>query len=371
MLNEARETWFDQLYTPLLVLNSQLHIDDHNAAFERMLPEVIGHSLPRLRGLPLQRLSALAALLQPLLQRCQNEQRRCIGRALELSDEQLESGNTIIFDAVVSPLGSQMLVEFAGFDPWGQERAQQQRWQETQALQLMVQGLCHEIRNPLSGMRAAAQLLEQELLSAPQLADGHDYTRLIQQQVDRINQLIQDFSQQSQTPQWVLVNLHQLLDDVLALHGRQDDQTLKVQRDYDPSIPELRGEAGLLSQLVLNLVKNAAQAGATQLKVSTRVQHQYPLPQGGSATVAVVSVLDNGRGVPAQLRDILFLPMVSARPDGTGLGLAVAQQVAHRHGGLLQYEALAQGSAFHWVLPLRSAVPCTDVTSPPVGGDGQ
>lgn len=355
MPEELRETLFDQLYTPLLVLDQQHRIAYHNAAFAHLLPA----SLPRLQGLPLARLESLASILSPLLIRCQSEQRRCIGRQLALDQSHLGGSNTLLVDVVVTPIeqatGQQLMVEFTGLDPWGQERAQQQRWQQTQALQLMVQGLCHEIRNPLSGMRAAAQLLEQEIASGEGITeDAQDYTRLIQQQVDRINQLIQNFSQQAQAPRWESLNLHQLLDDVLALHA-QTDEALQIERDYDPSIPELQGEAGLLSQLLLNLVKNATQAAASTVRIMTRVQHQYPLPQGENATVVVISVIDNGRGVPGHLRDILFLPMVSARPEGTGLGLAVAQQVAHHHGGILQYEALAQGSAFHCVLPLRVA----------------
>jgi len=348
-------TLFDQLYTPLLVLDQQHRIQYHNAALARLLPA----SLPRLHGLPLARLEPLANALSPLLTRCQDEQRRCIGRQLALDQTQFDGSNTLLVDVVVTPIeqatGPLLMVEFTGLDPWGQERAQQQRWQQTQALQLMVQGLGHEIRNPLSGMRAAAQLLEQEIASGEGITeDAQDYTRLIQQQVDRINQLIQNFSQQAQAPRWESLNLHQLLDDVLALHA-QTDEALQITRDYDPSIPEIQGEAGLLSQLLLNLVKNAAQAAASTVRIVTRVQHQYPLPQGENATVVVISVIDNGRGVPGHLREILFLPMVSARPEGTGLGLAVAQQVAHHHGGILQYEALVQGSAFHCVLPLRAA----------------
>lgn len=344
----------DQLYTPILVLDHQDRIVRINASFELL----IGSDFPRLQGLPLSRLESLAAILVPLLERCRSDQRRCIAR-----QQKLICGTTIVeADVVVSPWDQKMLIELATMDPMRGSRDSLERWQQAEAMELMIQGLCHEIRNPLAGMRGATQLLEQSLLSDPQHASLCEFTRLILQESERIDNMLESFFRRSQSADFQAHSIHQILDDVILLQASSWGDSPQVSKDYDPSLPDVWVEPGLITQVLLNLLRNAAQADAQHIRVKTRVAHAYPLPGRAACTVLVLSVLDDGCGVPAQLHDILFLPMVSGRPDGTGIGLAVSQQIARRHGGLLEYKNRRQGSEFRLILPL--AMESSDGESP-------
>jgi two-component system nitrogen regulation sensor histidine kinase GlnL len=131
-------------------------------------------------------------------------------------------------------------------------------------------------------------------------------------------------------------------------------ETVTIERDYDPSIPQLRGDAAAIRQIVLNLMRNACQADASIVLLRTRVEYgTTPLPSDLGSIVRL-QVLDNGQGVPESLQSLLFLPLVTGRRDGTGLGLALSQQIAAAHGGLLTFEPLEQGSCFSLYLPIGS-----------------
>jgi len=342
----------DQLYTPVLVVDAGDRISRCNAAAEVLM----GHAAPRLKGLPVAALEQLAPTILPLIQRCRTTQRRHIARDIAL--EAHEGVRRV--DVLASAMGDEVLVEMPAIDPLRGPRDSVDRWHQAEALELMVQGLCHEIRNPLSGMRGAAQLLEQEMTTLGSDAELLVYTRLIQQEADRIAALVDQFSNRAQRPQLDPVNIHRLLDDAIALQRAGWGERPDVRKDYDPSIPEIMAERALLIQIILNLLNNAAQAQAEQIIVRTRIEHECPLPESGARTALAVHIEDDGVGVPSHLRDIIFLPMVSGRPDGTGLGLALAQQIARRHGGLLQYQERhaaehSHGSVFRLLLPLQSA----------------
>lgn len=137
---------------------------------------------------------------------------------------------------------------------------------------------------------------------------------------------------------------------VAERHGR-----LELIRDFDPSIPELMADADRLHQLVLNLVRNAVQSGAGRIRLVTRIEHDSPLVDRPARHAVRVEIEDDGQGVPETLRDRLFLPMVSGRDQGSGFGLAIVQQIARAHGGLVEYQPCPSGSAFIVRLPLLAA----------------
>ncbi|GAB4182705.1 MAG: nitrogen regulation protein NR(II) [Wenzhouxiangellaceae bacterium] len=332
----------DQLYTPILLVDRDENVRHCNAACESLLGERGSH----LRSRPLNDLPQLAALM-PVVQRSRHSQRRHIAR--DIAIETVLGMRRV--DVIASAIDDDILIELPAIDPLRGSRRSLERWQQAETLELMVQGLFHEIRNPLSGMRGAAQLLEQEIKTALPGSALAEYTRLIQQESDRIAGLMEQFSQGAQSLQCSAVNIHQVLDDAIALQQAAWDGRPQVAKDYDPSIPEIQAEQPLLTQIILNLLNNAAQANAAQIQVRTRIEHQCPLPRGSGMALAI-SVSDDGHGVPAHLRDVLFLPLVSGRPEGTGLGLALAQQIAHRHGGLLQHHDRDQGSLFTLLLPI-------------------
>jgi two-component system nitrogen regulation sensor histidine kinase GlnL len=223
----------------------------------------------------------------------------------------------------------------------------QQREVQTGMLDLLRRNLGHELRNPLGGIRGAAQMLAGELEDQ----ELGTLARLIMREVDRIEELIKRFGQPRLSH--AKADLHKVIDEALELLQAESGGRVTVERDYDPSIPMLPGDASALRRVVLNLVRNAEQAGAGQIRLRTRVEHGAALLQPGQGMLARTDVEDDGEGVPEELRALLFLPLVTGRRDGTGLGLAMAQQIAAAHGGLLSYEALPTGSRFSLRLPLN------------------
>ncbi|MFC1689583.1 nitrogen regulation protein NR(II), partial [Pseudomonadota bacterium] len=173
--------------------------------------------------------------------------------------------------------------------------------------------------------------------------------RLIMRESDRIDELIQSFGQPELNRQDL--EIYPLLDEALDLMVAEFRNSVRVERDYDPSIPAIQGDELAIRRVFLNLLRNACQAGATEVLIKTRVEHSSALMHSGQGSVIRLDVVDNGPGVSESLQPMLFLPFVTGRRDGTGLGLALSQQIASAHGGLLTFEALEQGSKFSLYLP--------------------
>lgn len=238
-----------------------------------------------------------------------------------------------------------LLLEFHDLE-WEQMRQRiQQRELQTGMLELLSRNLGHEVRNPLGGIRGAAQMLADELESG----ELETLARLIMRESDRIDELIQKFGQpelqQDET------DLYPLLDEALDLLRLEFAGCVEVEKDYDPSIPSIEADNSAIRQVILNLLRNACQAGASRVKIRTRIEYGKALLHSGHNRVIRLDVIDNGQGVPESLRSLLFLPLVTGRRDGTGLGLSLSQQIASAHGGLLTFKALEQGSRFSLFLP--------------------
>lgn len=219
------------------------------------------------------------------------------------------------------------------------------------ALQAALRGMAHELRNPLAGLKGAAQLLARRAGARPDAGDEGELIELIGAEIDRLSQLVdQLLSPVPQRPHAPL-NIHAVLERVLRLAEAEGGWTVRVQRDYDPSIPEFAGDADRLTQAVWNLVRNALQAGATSVVLRTRVESGLHIHGHLHARALRLEVVDDGRGVPEELAEHLFLPLVSGRAEGTGLGLAVAHQVAREHRGSLGYRSRPGHTVFTLLLP--------------------
>ncbi len=220
------------------------------------------------------------------------------------------------------------------------------------ALSAALKGLAHELRNPLAGLKGAAQLLARR---AQQRDDNHDERELIdliEAETERLNGLLEQLlSPVPQRPHTEL-NIHVVLERVLRLAETEGGWSVRVQRDYDPSLPELPGDADRLTQAVWNLVRNAIQAGAASVALRTRVEHGVRIHDHPHAMALRVEIIDDGRGVPEELAEHLFLPLVSGRAEGSGLGLALAQQVVREHRGSLTYRSRPGHTVFALLLPL-------------------
>jgi len=222
----------------------------------------------------------------------------------------------------------------------------------------MASMLAHEIKNPLSGIRGAAQLVEQNAGAADKML-----TQLICAETDRICELVdrmEAFSDQRPL-QRIPVNIHQVLDYVRRIAVAGFGKHIRFIEEYDPSLPEVMGDRDQLIQVFLNLIKNAAEAldgvSNAEITLSTAYRHGMRLTLPGSnAPVALpfeVCVRDNGPGIPEDIRTHLFEPFVSAKPNGTGLGLSLVAKIIGDHGGMIEFESTPRRTIFRTLLPIR------------------
>ncbi len=268
------------------------------------------------------------------------------GRSLRAPESRIEASTQTV-DAFFQPLGDDVLIELHPVAERVRQRELAERADRAQAMTLLTRRLAHELRNPLAGVRGAAQLIS----AAETGTRSQEHANMIQREVDRITGLIERFAggeDQRTGP----VNLHRILDEVTELVMAEGYEGLTMVKDFDPSIPELLADGGQLHQAFLNLVRNAAQAGSTQLRMSTRIEHHCALLDQADHHAVRIDIDDNGGGVEPDMQDRLFLPLVSGRSDGSGFGLAIVQQIVRAHGGLVEYLPLPNGSRFRVRLPL-------------------
>jgi two-component system nitrogen regulation sensor histidine kinase GlnL len=219
---------------------------------------------------------------------------------------------------------------------------------------LMVRQLAHEIKNPLGGLRGAAQLLERELLD-PGL---REYTRVIISEADRLTHLLDSMLGPGRPPAKQLVNVHELLERVYHLLRSEAAEGVIVDRDYDPSLPALAVDPNHIIQAMLNLGRNAIQAlsgggvKSPRLVLRTRAATSVSIGAKRHRLVASIQFEDNGPGVLAEIRDTIFYPLVSGRSEGTGLGLGIAQDLVSRHGGLIEFDSAPGRTIFVIFLPM-------------------
>jgi two-component system nitrogen regulation sensor histidine kinase GlnL len=222
-----------------------------------------------------------------------------------------------------------------------------------------LRNLAHEVRNPLAGLRAAAQLLEMELPRE----DLREYTRVIVAESDRLAHLVDRLASPGPAAMTLQTfNVHEVCERVLALVGMEFGQDLILVRDYDASVPDVRLDRDGLLQALLNVARNGAQAlmeaglqRSPTLTLRTRILHQPVLMRGQPRMGLLIAVADNGPGVPPGLRDKLFHPLVTGRPTGTGLGLSLAQESLQHMGGLLEFDSRPGHTEFRLLLPLGAS----------------
>ena len=220
----------------------------------------------------------------------------------------------------------------------------------------LIRNLAHEIKNPLGGIRGAAQLLQMEM-SSRELAE---YTQVIIHEADRLQALVDRLLAPHRRPQLVDdVNIHEICDRVYALIQAEFPRGLKVVRDYDASLPEFRGDREQLIQAVLNIVQNAAYALMEQIAAAdavitlrTRIARQVTVGKQRYRLALELLVEDNGPGIPESIRERVFYPLVSGREGGSGLGLTLAQTFVQQHQGTIECESRPGRTAFRILIPL-------------------
>ena len=223
----------------------------------------------------------------------------------------------------------------------------------------MIRQLAHEIKNPLGGLRGAAQLLERQLDNDEQ----REYTTVIISEADRLAALVDTLLGPGGPPDKQEVNLHELLEYVLRLVEPEQGPGIRVGRDYDPGLPNIEADRDQLVQAILNLVRNALAAldGQGNLVLRTRAVMNFTIGDTRHPVVASIEIEDDGPGIPPGLQDSVFYPLVTSRPDGTGLGLPAAQELISRHRGLIEFESRPGRTVFQVRIPLLT----------PESGDGR
>jgi two-component system nitrogen regulation sensor histidine kinase GlnL len=337
--------------TGVIVLDRQLKVSFMNSAAEMLLALSVRQAI----GVPFQDLVIGAAALVGGLQRCLKSGHSYTERQLSLT---LPGGQTITVDCAVTPMYDredrpveELLVELRHLDRQLRMTREEHLISQHNISRALIRNLAHEIKNPLGGLRGAAQLLEQEFTD-----DGlKEYTRIIIGEADRLRNLVDRMLGPIRLPVYETVNIHEVLERVRTLVLAEIGGGIQIEHDYDPSIPQLKGDADQLIQAVLNIVRNAVQAleGRGVIMLRTRIQRQCSIGPARHKLVARLDIIDNGPGISEERLEEIFYPMISGRVDGTGLGLSIAQVLVSQHGGLIECDSRPGKTVFTLLLPLE------------------
>ncbi len=250
----------------------------------------------------------------------------------------------------------EVIVELLPLEQQTRQEREERLIDQAQTNKELIRNLAHEIKNPLGGIRGAAQLLQMDLESK----DLIEYTQVIIHEADRLQLLVDRLLAPHRSPHVVGdVNIHEVCERVRSLILAEFPKGLRVVRDYDTSIPEFRGDREQLIQALLNIVHNAAQALAdrvlaqdAQIILRTRVGRQQTFGKQRYRLALELHVIDNGPGVPDSIKDRIFYPLVSGRDGGSGLGLTLAQTFVQQHHGLIECESVPGQTDFKILIPL-------------------
>lgn len=255
--------------------------------------------------------------------------------------------------SVIETSDATLLLEFRHIDQQLKIAREERLLEQQQANRELIRSLAHEIKNPLGGIRGAAQLLERELDRVPLI----EYTQVIIGEADRLQALVNRLLTPHRLPTYRRTNIHELLARVASV-VQAEFPDVAIQSDFDISLPEFEADPEQLTQALLNIVRNAAQAlqgvvGAREIHLKTRVARSVTMAKRRFRLALAVSVEDNGPGVPEDLRDRIFYPLVSGREGGSGLGLTIAQTFVAQHNGTIDCESVPGCTVFTILLPLE------------------
>lgn len=331
--------------TRVLILDNQLVVRYANLAAQQLLSQ----STRKLLGVPLSELVSYISLNFDLMYDSFSSEHGFTDNEVIL----VVNGQSHSLTLTAQPLDNQfILLEFSPLD--NQKRWSQEQLHQAQQLAAreLVRGLAHEIKNPLGGLRGAAQLLAKDLPN-PEL---REYTQVIIEQADRLRNLVDRLLGPQQLGQRVNQSIHQVVERVYQLLMLEKSENVTIIRDYDPSLPEFNHDPEQIEQVMLNIGRNALQALSKQggtITLRTRTAFQVLLHNQRYRLTARIDIEDDGPGISPHLQDTLFYPMVSGRSDGTGLGLSIAQNLINQHQGKIEFNSWPGHTEFSVYLPIR------------------
>jgi two-component system, NtrC family, nitrogen regulation sensor histidine kinase GlnL len=340
----------DNLSTGILALDDQLNITAINAAGQAMLETSESRSVgSHASKLMLQPRDWLDNLEQALASNSPHAT-----RSMTLV---LLSGQEIHVDLIITPISGadgkiSLIVELMKLDRLMKISRDESLTHYNETTRAVIRGLAHEIKNPLGGVRGAAQLLARELPDESLT----EYTSIIISEADRLRDLVDRLLGPNRQLEKHELNIHEILEHVRELISAETNHKVTIIKDYDPSLPDLAADRAQLIQAVLNIVRNAVQAaespGDCCITLRTRCQRQFTMGAQRHRLVCRVDIIDNGPGIPKEMMQSIFAPMVTGRADGTGLGLSIAQSIISRHGGVLNCESTPGDTCFTFYLPM-------------------
>lgn len=339
----------ENLNTAIIALDQELRVSFINHAAEALLDisEKSGLQLP-----PPQSLDhgSMMKDLQRALEQNQQFTRR--------ESEIVIHGAPVLVDYTITPVENQhacLLVEIHPRDRLQRITREESLIAKQETSRILARGLAHEIKNPLGGIRGAAQLLDKQLDDK----ELSEFTQIIIEEADRLRDLVDQMLGPIKPPSMNSLNIHEVLERVIQLIHAETGGQLSIVKDYDPSIPDLPADRERLIQAILNLVRNAMQAieqhmplSDGQIAIQSRISRQFTIGNQRRKLVCRLSIIDNGPGIPEHLKENIFYPMISGRAEGTGLGLPMAQYIISQHQGLIECDSKPGQTCFHVYLPL-------------------
>jgi len=345
MLNKINQHIVEHLNTAVLLVDAELTIRAINPSAEMMLQtgtrqavgQPLAHLLPHNQAL-IEAMHTALLSSHPFTE-----------HGLRLG---VPIGRWITADCTVTPTDTDLLLEINPIGRLLRLAREETRHDQHAASRAVIRGLAHEIKNPLGGLRGAAQLLERELPSETL----KEYTRIIIHEADRLRNLVDRMVGPKTLPRKQPVNIHEVLEHVRKLILAEGTAQLRVERNFDPSLPDVHADPDQLIQAVLNIARNAVQAmnGVGTVRLRTRIERQFTIGQKRHRLVVRIEIEDNGPGIPEELREQIFYPMVTSKPEGTGLGLSIAQDIIDQHDGVIEFSSLPGQTVFRIFLPLEN-----------------
>ncbi len=349
----------ENMETAVLLFNSELKLTAINPAAENLLQAsarmVMGQSHEVLFPHNTECRDILTTILQ--------ENRTITEREIRLK---LITGNTITIDFAVTPLNhrsqkvSDIIVEITQVDRLLKLAREDNLQEQYETTRQILKGIAHEVKNPLGGLRGAAQLLDMDLENEIQ----KEYTAVIIKEADRLTDLVDKMAGSNQPLEMKPVNIHICLEHVRTLISAEYPDLVNIITNYDPSLPEISIDQGAMTQVILNISRNAVQAMLSapmassaepnSLQFSTRPVGRFTIGNTLHRTVIQIDIEDSGPGIPEKLQAKVFYPLITDKPEGTGLGLAIVQNIINQHNGLVEFTSQAGKTVFSIFLPLLS-----------------
>ena len=354
-----QQTILDNLTTAVFALDDQLRVLYLNTAAEALMDV----SFNRVQGLPVTDFVWQEELPADLVRTLEKNYRFTRRETIcQTHDETL-----VTVDYTITPVvdgNVVLLLEIHPRDRLRKISREEALMTKQETSKELIRGLAHEIKNPLGGIRGAAQLLARELREQ----ELDEFTGIIIKEADRLRDLVDRMLGPLKPPRMNNLNIHEITERVIQIIEAETVGQITICRDYDPSIPDFPGDSERLIQALLNIVRNAMQAieqvmplSEGQIKVRTRILRQFTIGTQPCRLVCHLAVIDNGPGIPENLIDSIFYPMISGRANGTGLGLPLTQSIISEHKGLVECESQPGQTLFNVYLPLDQAMRQKDV----------